>query len=436
VRVSRTTGAREPNDSRIRFGLMGRLWNAKRAQTALATNAMSSVGNLCISVAIARSSSSHAFGQYAVAFAVYLLATGLLRAAIADSILSQGPSHSSLKAGAARTIYVGIAAGLFTAVAAYLTSSAYLGATAVCIPGIVLYDYIKVTSLGIGNPRRAFLQELSWTILSAGAATANLLGLCNGTWAFALWAGSCSLIGFIHGFVLHYRLLPKWHAEPGEGRVAGLFGLDFLIGSGVGQVTTMLLAGVAGTAVVGALRGGGTALAPVSLIAGTAPALLIPHVSRTRLAPAAERTKAAINTTLVLLALSAPLLILVSITPGVIGRAILGATWPSAHPLLPALACGLFFEIAVTVPFAGHRVERVGSRTLTVRVSVSIIRIATVLVLAHSFGAGGAATAIAITSFASAATWWVSYLALIRSRSLQESGEHVSSLAATPHVQD
>src|SRR5262249_7087091 len=154
---------------------------------------------------------------------------------------------------------------------------------AVCIHGILLYDYYRMWNMGLGNARRSFTQDLLWTAITIAAVVVGLFGYMGPTAIFAAWAISCAIIGYVNAWRLCSTLRPRWAADRPETTLAIKYGLDYMAGSGAAQLPTYFIAGFAGVALVGALRGGGTLYGPFQLVITTGYALAIPYLARLRL---------------------------------------------------------------------------------------------------------------------------------------------------------
>lgn len=382
---------------------------------AVLANGSVSVASLALSVAVARTTSATEFGSFALAMIVFTFASGLIRSAFTDTALSR-PSEVAVYARSARRsslLALFMAVGLLAWGVA--TSNLYLAGLAVALHGLVALDVIRTFDSAVGNAGRALLFSASWSAATCAAAIASLISPIPPTAVFLTWAVSGAAGGYIAVLVNRSPWRPGWPRDESETKAAGLFALDYLIGSGGSSLTTTLTGVLADTRIVGALRGAGTLLGPVNLIASTARSLTIPLLARRRKDPSAELA-AAIRVTVLLAIVIAPLLAILQFIPPEWGEWLLGDTWPLASVVLLPLAIESFLALVGGVPAAGHRVAFAGGRTLALRLAVGVPRPIVVIGCALVWGAPGAAWAMATLALINAVVWWLSYRALLFGR--------------------
>ena len=393
-----------------------RFRRARRAEKALLTNGISSLGNLALSIAIAREGSVSEFGAYSIAFSMYLLVTGAVRASVTEAILAEEQSPELLQRAARRVSCMGAILSAAIVTIGVVFGFNYLIVIGVALHGLTIYDFIKVVNIAAGSPSRTLAQELIWTAASAAAVSLALLGVLSPLLVFLAWSVIGALIGYVHLHLIGCSVLPGWDTSRTDSRASMSFGLEFLAGAGIAQLTIAVLGGAAGTAVVGALRGAGTVLAPLSLIVGTARPLLIPHLGRGRDAGVSEQLIGTLKAALVMISIVAPLAILVTLIPDVVGQALLGESWRFAEPVLPAVACEFVLAAAVAPAFAGHRVHVAGRRALIIRAVLAPVHIGAIVGAGVSYGAIGAALAMVAMAVLQVGTWWTSYIMLVRTQ--------------------
>ncbi|MDW5329383.1 hypothetical protein [Plantactinospora sp. KLBMP9567] len=399
-----------------------RILSGGRAPTAVVVTATSSLGNLLLSVTVARGGSLSELGRYSLAFSLYVLVSGLARAMVTESVLADPDRRDPdpFRRSTRRICLLGGAAGVLAGTAGALAGNRYLVVVGLALPGLVLYDYVKAYGLGVADPRRILRYELLWTLASGVGAGLALTGRIGASTAFVVWAGSGALVGYLGAARRRCALLPGWPVGRAETRNALAFGLHFLVGSGTAQLATATLAAVAGTAVVGALGGAKTALGPITLLIGASSALLIPYLARASEAEPRIRLRSAARVAAAIIVLVGPLALVLPALPDLVGRALLGANWEFARPLLPALAVESVFMVATMVASAGHRIERAGARTLLLGAALAPIRVGAIVGAGHLFGAPGAAWAMVGVACCAAAGWWWSYHSLLRARDRAE----------------
>lgn len=364
-------------------------------------------------MAVARGESVQNFGAFAVAFSIYILVTGLSRTSITDSHLALPQSQDLLKRSAGQISLIAAVPAAITILAGLVLRSEYIVVIGFSLHGLALYDYVKTVSIGVGNPVRALAQESIWTLLTSGAVISALVGLISPIATFTVWSLTGALIGYAQLRLLDCSPTPRWGVRQKDTRLAVSFGLEYIAGSGTAQFTTLMLGGAVGTAILGALRGAGTVFGPVTLVIGTIRSLLIPHLSRARNARGVNEGYVAVKTTSQMLLFVIPVAIAVTFIPKPLGQTLLGASWQFAEPVLPMIAAELIFATSATSALAGHRAHFAGRRTLTLRAILAPVRMSSVVGSGITFGASGAALAMAAMALLESVVWWTSYLLLI-----------------------
>lgn len=392
-----------------------RILTSKRAAASLSVGILSSLGNLGLSVATAHRSDITGLGEFGLAFSIYVLTVGLARSAVADPALALAGSFSVLRDCLQRASLIGLISVIPILSAGLLFGLPFLIVLALTVHGAVLYEYVKTMSVASFSARHAITMESVWLTCSLAATFLVFERVLSPVGGFAVWAGSSAVVGYVSALILKLNARPRWRLQTTSSKSALGFGLDFLIGSGSGQLALNIVSATAGLAVLGALRGAGTVLGPVTLMVTASRALLIPHLSRIilRSRVVSPMHNSAV-TAVTLGAVVAPFLFALCFLPDYVGRLLLGANWDYAQPLLPALAIELFFIVTAAVPFAGHRAILAARESLVARGMLGAVRVCAIVWAAVEFGALGAAIAMACTAFISAVVWWVSYGLLLR----------------------
>lgn len=382
---------------------------AKRPLLGIATNAISSSGNFLLAIGIAREVSVDQFGHFAVAFSIYVLATGLCRAAVAEQVLALVNIPEAMVQSSRLVVSTGLIIGSTVAVIAIVTEPEYLLPLAVSLPGLALYEHVKNLTIGVGQPRIALVQEVVWgaVVGSTFVVVTALDG--NSRILFVVWAASGAGIGIFQALRLRYSLRPGWRIAGLPPRTTVSYGLEYIAGSGCAQLITTLLVVVASAQVVGALRAAGTVLAPVTILIATARGLLIAHFSHvmvTKSAVVGRHSAAACGGLATAVAVYGLALLFL---PNEVGSQILGSSWEEAVAALPALTVELIFAAVTVVSSALHRAMKSGSRGLLLEVGISPLRLVVILLAGAYFGVAGAAAAMAFVAMVGAISWWVSF---------------------------
>ncbi|WP_327026912.1 hypothetical protein [Micromonospora sp. NBC_01739] len=384
---------------------------------AFAVNGLSSIGNLAVSVSVARGEPLGRLGQFALAFSIYVLVTGLSRTTVTESVLAERAEPSSAEAayGARRACLLGVLTGAVVVVVGVGHGSSYLAIAGGMLPGLVLYDYVKAMSLGAGETRVAVVQEGLWTGCVLTITLSALVLPITPVLVFATWATTGALIGVLTAVGQRYPVRPGWNLDRRRTKVSAIFAAQFLVTTGSAQLALTGLAvvgGAAGVAVVGALGAARTVFGPVALLTATLNSLIVPFLARSRPRGVRTRLRTAGPVVGLTIALSAPVVIGVCLLPDRAGAALLADNWAVARPLLPLIAVEVLLAPIALVGFAGHRVQGAGGRALLIGGVLGPIRVVSIVAGGVLFGAYGAAGGLALIVVVSASCWCVSYLTL------------------------
>jgi len=393
-----------------------RIAASPRAYFSIAVTMLSSLGNLSLSIATARSSSIIVLGQFAIGFSVYVIGVGIVRSAVVEPTLASRPTQEEFRNSMRRASFLAVGLSAVVIAVGFIVGMIYLVLIGIALHGCVTYEYAKVMSLSMFHPKNGLRQESTWFLASLIASILVLTGVMSAVAGFAIWALSCAVIGYTTAFLLHLKCQPVWDKELVSNRVTAAFGFDFLIGTGSAQLALNAISVAVGVSVLGSLKAAGTLLGPVGMVVSTARSLLIPYLAGMILGRRVSAIRGAVMTSVVMCALALPFLAFVSALPRWMGELVLGGNWAYARPLLPFLAAEMFFIVATTVPFAGHRALLAARSTLIIRSLLAVLRILVLVLAAIAFGAQGTAVAMAGMAFVGAIVWWWSYASMLRQR--------------------
>lgn len=408
--------SRKPTGRANRFcSALFRILKSGRVYSGVLVNGLSSIGNFATSMAVARMAGISEFGQFAVAFAIYALIVGVVRAGVVEPLLAAGPRLPDLRRAARQASFLAAIAAVFAVIGAIAASSPYLLIIGVTINGLCIFDYSKMMNLVSFERRRAVWQESVWLLCSFLGAALTIMGAIPAVFGFAIWSCSGALIGYVAVIAQRIQFAPVWVRTRIATRDALAFAADYLVGSGSAQVGFNVVSLIAGLPVVGALRAASTLLGPIGIVANTARTLAIPYLAR-RGRHRDSAVAAAIAGTVVVGAFSVPLLTAVTLLPDAIGVLVLGENWRYAQAVIFWLALEMLFSVIATMPFAGFRALMAGRASLSIRSVLALFRI-TVVAIAAAFGD----VAVVGASFAAVAgvgsvVWWIGYVICLRNR--------------------
>jgi O-antigen/teichoic acid export membrane protein len=377
---------------------------------AVVGQAASSLTNLLIAVAVARTSSAEDFGIFSLVFTTYLLALRGSRAIVATPLLiaSAGESGAAVRRESRGALGASLITGggmalilLVLAVVTRGSAGEMLVCCAVLLPGLLLQDIARYCFFAQGRAPLAAGIDVLWLVLQ-GASTALLLrGGFQGALPYLLsWGLAASLAGAAG--VLLLRCLPSLR----QGRtffrthrrlVPDLVS-DYLTSAVTVQMTPYVVALAAGVAAAGALRAG---LVLAGLLNVVVLALKpIGQLEASRL----HKRRPDLDNWFVILAASmlgaialVYSVVMVSI-PDWLGEELLGETWNAASELLVPLAVFLVARSPYTVIILSLRARLELRALFLMRVVTAPLQLAIPAVGAVVGGALGAAWGLAAAS--------------------------------------
>lgn len=371
------------------------------------------MGNLALGVAIARNSSALEFGSFAVSWAIYLLATGTIRAGVAESALAKGDLQSA-RHRVAGAFWVAMLLGAAVVSIGLLFEQMFLFTVGCFLPALTVFEYVRVVEMALGRGRIALGMDSIWTLASVLILCATIFCSIPSVLLFATWAAVPSVVVVIL-FVLFRGALTKVASlRPSFANVRLAFMADYLIGSGSMQVAISFLPVVASTAMVGAIRGAGTILSPITLITSTMRPLLIASAGQLSTSVSAPKVLLRRFTivNLLLLLVSLPLVLAAALLPDTIGNALLGPSWPAASTIIIPIGVESIGGLLAATAFAAHRVRDAARRVLVVRSLLAMARVGSVLVTGALYGVVAVAWAMALVSVIGLIIWSCSYFQL------------------------
>ena len=391
----------------------------RRAGWTFVDQGLSSVTNLVLSVLVARAVAPEAFGAFALAFSIYLIFLGVSRSLATDSLIVRYSDIAKVRLarGAASAAGVAVLCGLVgaavVAVAGGLVRSPLresLFVFALCLPGLLLQDAWRYVFFASGSPLKAALNDGVWAVVQLTAVGGLVIAKADAAWPFILaWGGGAAVAALVG--MAQTGVRPElgsalgWAREHGD--LAPSFLGEFLLLAGVAQVTTLLVASLAGLAEAGALRGAQVLMGPVNVLFMGAVAFALPEAARLR-----RRSPDRLPPVLVLLVL---LLAggamtwgfgLSFLIPADVGRQILGETWGIAEPVLLPLSLLMAVSGGTVGAVVGLRVLERARTGFVLRAVTAPLMLGAATVGASAAGARGAVAGLALALGLSVPVWW------------------------------
>jgi len=394
-------------------GFLGPRAGGRRLIFAVGGNGMVSLASLALSITIARASSIAEFADFSLAMVSYLFGSGLIRSALTDSALSRPADRDTFVRSFRRASVIALLGTVLLVIWGLLAVNAYLVMLGIAFHGLLAFDFLRTFDSAAGAAGRAMVSTTTWSALTIAGAVLAIAGVLDAGSVFVVWAASGALTGYVLMLATRAPVLPRWTSHREDTRVSALFALDYAVGSGGALLTTGLLGLLDGGRILGAVRGAGTLLGPLNLIATTVRSLLLPFLSRRDDVPG-RQIGAASRVAVLQVAVLLPFLVALQFLPDDWGEQLLGDTWQLASLALLPLSIEAIFALIGAVANSGHRVAFAGGRSLALRLAVGIPRPFIVLACAYAWGLAGATWSMAAISALNAVLWWVSYYHLSR----------------------
>ena len=236
-----------------------------------------------LTVSIARQSTVQEFGEFAMTMVVFVLAMGMIRAAVTDTTLARVASTRVRDECFRRGSLLAICMGISATVGGLLSSNLYLLVLGCGMHGLFALDYNpRVTNTAMYRAQTAWWPSALWSSIVIAVAVVALITPIEPWAVFLAWSIGGAVLGYASASAQHYPWKPGWPRDRQATRAAGIFSLDFLAGSGSASLTSTILGAILGAPIVGALRGAGTLFGPATLIASTCRSVAIPYLIRAR----------------------------------------------------------------------------------------------------------------------------------------------------------
>lgn len=385
--------------------------SSSRSYGAVASTGLSSIANFVLSVSIARAGTVEAVAQFAIGFAGFMAISGITRSMISEPSAARLVDNHKLRTTGRQVSFYGLCFSVPLCLIGLSTGQLFLAAAGIFGHAIAMYDFSKFSATVFGRPLIAVAQEafkavVVITVIFIPEIAKDPLLL------FVAWLIALAIAGYGGTILQRISMIPSWTKPQIPPKESASYAMDYVFGSGTTQITTFVLGGMASPAVNASIRGTGTLLGPITMVATSIRVLIIPFLSRklrqnNDLGPAT-------NVSLSLIIAATPLLIFVNLIPEHWGEALLADTWALAKVILPILSLELLATLLTNVPFAGHRSLGAYRRTLIIRSVLAPVRLITIVTAAVLGGYVWAAFAMLCNSLLGVITWWASYQGLMK----------------------
>ncbi len=394
---------------------------AGRAGWALLDQAISSFTNFALGVLIARSVDAEHFGAFSLAFATYLIIMNVARAIGTQPLVIRfsGVDPADWRRGAAAAtgtmLALGGVAGLLC-IAIGLLIGPPAGTTfialGIALPALLVQDAWRFVFFAAGRGRDAVITDLVWAV-SLISVLVLLTGVAPGTpQAVIGWGFSASLAAMVgarlSGVTPSPRAFRGWLRDHGD--LVYRYAAEVLVGLGAAQVTVYVVGVTAGLAQAGAIRAAAILLGPMHIVLQASHLIAVPEGVRIRRRSRTRFRLATVGLSGGLALVIFAWVLVISLLPVEIGRALLGDSWEAARGVVFPLGLALVAQGVSSGSLVGLRVLADAKSSLRARIIDAVFSLIFGVAGALLGGAVGAAWGIAAAEWAGAVIFYIAFV--------------------------
>ncbi len=401
---------------------------AKRASWGLADQALSSLTNFALVIVVARESSAHTLGLFALAFATYCLALGACRAICSEPLVvrySNVPAPrwrtgASLATGSSLVVglAVGVASGVFGFLVGGEAGSLFL-ILGLILPGVLLQDTWRYAFVAAKRTPSAFANDLVYALLLLPALLALLAAnRFDAPRALLLWGCAATIAALVGAW--QARLLPRpqqistWLNRQRD--LAPRYLAEFAAVAGESQVVLYGVALIVSVTAVAAIRGGLLLLGPLNILVFSATMAGVPEAVRLLKSGASRLVAACVVISAGLVTLTILWMVALLTVPSSVGTSAVGVVWDNARPLIVPLSISTAALGTVIGAAVGLRALEAARNGLRARLIASPVVLLAGFAGAAVHGAVGAAWGLAIGQSVAAIVFWLCFMRAIAER--------------------
>jgi O-antigen/teichoic acid export membrane protein len=402
-----------------------------RLSWGIADQAMSSVSNFAVNIAIARTLGAVQYGAFALAYVTYGFVLNASRGLSTDPLLVRFSGtdlptwRRAVAACTGTAAVVGLAAGACVLAAAALlsgTASLAFSALGLTLPALMLQDSWRYSFFALGRGSQAFLNDTIWTVaLLLAVVLLRATGHANVFWLVFAWGAAAAVAAAVGP--LQARVVPRlsgareWLSQNRD--LGPRYFAEGTVNSASIQLRNYGIGLILGLAALGYVQAATLVMGPFMVVFFGMGLVLVPEAARIlRHSPRhLPRFCVLVSAGLALLGLAWGSVLLVALPKG-LGHLMLGSLWRPTYPLV--LPSTIAIMGACVSAGAGVGLHALGAarRSLRAMVLTSALYVAGGLVGAAAGGAYGTMWGAAIASWIGAVFWWWQL-----SAALQESGQ-------------
>jgi hypothetical protein len=384
----------------------------------IADQALSSLVNLLVGVAVARAVSPHEFGAFALVLTVYWVALGVNRALVCEPyVVRYGsltvPPLPELRAASGTSFALGAVVGFaclgFATVAGGALRPSLIGlAPVLCL--LLGQDFVRSASFATRRPSVAFGADAIWLLAFLSGweilASTDNVGAVSVIVVWGAAAGVGSGFGLARlGFLPRVRGTRRWLRRHRD--IAPRFLIEAIAAGLSFQLSLLVVGAIAGLDAVGAMRGAQVLFGPWQVLLMGTGLFALPEAARLLHERGASALLPFVRTVGGALAAVALVWgIALSFLPDSIGVRILGMSWFGAERLIVVTGLALATLSAIAGAALGLRALAAVERSVPAQLVTSAMIVGGAAAGAWTDGARGALLGIAVAGVVAAALWW------------------------------
>ncbi len=403
----------------------------RRFGWAFADQVLSSGTNFLLGVLVARTVGVRDLGAFSVAYATFTFSLGAVRAiagellAVRHSAVSADEWREGVTRSAGTALMAGIVVGagcLIAGAGAVEPFRSVLSIVGLSLPFLLVQDVWRFAFFARGRGSAAFLNDVVWVaVMFVVFALLRYYDVSSVAWLTLGWASAGCLAAIVGVFQL--KVLPsdplsaaRWLR--GHRELAPRFVAEFLVSSGVSNLTLFAIGGIAGLGELGRLRAGEIALGPLTVLFAGAGLVATPEGVRLLHESPGRLLRGCRWLSLALVAGVITWGAVVSIVPRGIGELLLRANWDTARSLLLPLSIALIGYAFSFGAWTGLRALAAARRSLRARCIDGALTFSLGLTGAYLGGATGVAWGYAVTGCLRSLNAWWQFTRALREREL------------------
>ena len=409
-----------------------RLGFVRRVGVGVVDQVLSSTSNFVTTVMAARYLDPNAFGAFSLAIVAYTMNLLIVRALCSEAILVRpGDSEDGRRrrgaAAVGSAVWIGVILG-----AAYVGSGLMLDKTVrgslialgVLTPGLLAQDTMRYVSFAHGRPRSAVINDGFWLVSQVTVLfTLMRLDLLGPARLVVAWGVVGILGGVLHMWV--DRIVPAFGGGLGWVKankdLSVRYLADMVSGQGASLIASYVLAGVAGVAAVGAIRGALTLFGPVNVVLLGSTMVLVPEGRRIAASSPKRLVTMCMAAAGVFTVMAAVVTVTFEFLPASLGSKILGETWGGAHSVMVPIGVAAMAGGVVAGALAGLRSIAAADALLRTRVITTPAAIVLPVGGALLDGGRGLAIGLALSVWWNVIWFWKAFLRALAS---YDNGSH------------